>query len=242
MPRRKSRAISTYKAALDFLFSNTNYESAKRLRYNQDTFNLERMHKLLRYVGNPHKKLAAVHIAGTKGKGSTCIMLSEMLISNGYKVGLYTSPHVLSLKERICVNGKMISEAAMVRHVRKIAPVVKKMEDDPPTFFEIMTAIAFMHFVAQNVDLAVIETGLGGRLDSTNVLNPEAVGITSISLDHHMQLGGDITKIAKEKAGIFKNGVPAVSVPETLAGQEWRFSAAVGAALAIFEGDEEAEE
>jgi len=112
--RRRSRAISNYKAALDFLFSNTNYESAKRLRYNTDTFSLDRMNKLLRYLGNPHKKLAAVHIAGTKGKGSTCIMLAEMLVSNGYKVGLYTSPHVLNLRERICVNGRMISEAAMV--------------------------------------------------------------------------------------------------------------------------------
>jgi len=214
MPRRKPRAISTYKAALDFLFSNTNYESAKRLRYNADTFSLDRMNRLLKNFGNPHKKLATVHIAGTKGKGSTCIMLAEMLISNDYKVGLYTSPHVMDLRERICVNGKMISEAAMVRLTKKIAPVVTKMADDPPTFFEILTAIAFQYFIIQNVDLAVVETGLGGRLDSTNVLTPEAIGITTLSIDHQHQLGDDLAKIAKEKAGIFKEGVPAVTVQQ----------------------------
>jgi len=210
--QRRKNTISTYKAALDFLFSATNYESAKRVRYNVDTFSLDRMHLLLKGLGDPHTKLASVHIAGTKGKGSTCTMLSVMLTSNGYKVGLYTSPHVVDLRERICINGKMISEAAMVRLVRKIYPVVKKMADDPPTFFEILTAIAFMHFVNSKVDLAVIETGMGGRLDSTNVIRPECVGITSISIDHQHQLGDTLTKIAKEKAGIFKEGIPAVSV------------------------------
>ena len=209
---KKVKAIGTYKSALDFLFSNTNYETVKRLRYNEDTFSLDRMYRLLKGVGNPHEKLTSVHIAGTKGKGSTCAMLAEMLMASGYKVGLYTSPHVLDLRERICVNRQKISEAAMTRMVRKIAPVVKKMADDPPTFFEILTAIAFMHLVISKVDLAVIETGLGGRLDSTNVLNPEVVGITSISIDHQRQLGDTVGKIAKEKAGIFKSGVPAVSV------------------------------
>ncbi len=216
---KRTRAISTYKAALDFLFSNTNYESVKRLRYNVDTFSLDRMNRLLRGVGNPHKKLAAVHVAGSKGKGSTCTMLAEMLIQNGYKVGLYTSPHVLDLRERIVVNHQIISEAAMVRAVKKVAPMVKKMADDPPTFFEILTAIAFLHFLATNVDIAVVETGLGGRLDSTNVIVPEAVGITNISIDHQHQLGETISKIAREKAGIFKEGIPAVSVmqePETM--------------------------
>ena len=210
--KRKSRGITTYKSALSFLFSNTDYESARRVRYNADTFSLDRMERLLDGVADPHKKLATVHVAGTKGKGSTCTMLAEMLRANGYKVGLYTSPHVLNLRERIRVNGHMISEAAMTRLVRKVAPVIKRMSDDPPTFFEILTAIAFLHFVNEKVTLAVIETGLGGRLDSTNVIMPEAVGITSISIDHHRQLGSTISKIAKEKAGIFKSGIPAVSV------------------------------
>ncbi|MBN2131396.1 MAG: bifunctional folylpolyglutamate synthase/dihydrofolate synthase, partial [Sedimentisphaerales bacterium] len=208
----KPRAIGSYKTALDFLFSNTNYETAKRIRYNEDTFSLDRMYRLLDGVGRPHEALQAVHIAGTKGKGSTCTMLAEMLRAAGFKVGLYTSPHVLNLRERIVVNGQMVSEAAMTRHVRKIAPVVKNMADDPPTFFEIFTAIAFMHFVVNKVDLAVIETGLGGRLDSTNVLTPQAIGITSISIDHQHQLGNTLTKIAREKAGVFKAGVPVVSV------------------------------
>jgi len=212
--KRKSEAISNYKSALNFLFSNTNYESAKRLRYNEDTFNLERMYKLLRGLGKPHEKLAAVHVAGSKGKGSTCTMLAEMLRANGYKVGLYTSPHVLDLRERIQVNGHMVSEAAMTRLVRKVAPVVRRMKADPPTFFEILTAIAFMHFINSKVDIAVIETGLGGRLDSTNVLTPEAIGITSISIDHQQQLGTSLSDIAKEKSGIFKEGIPAVTVPQ----------------------------
>jgi len=210
-PRRGS-GISTYRAALDFLFSNTNYETARRLRYNADTFSLERMNRLLEYLGNPHTKLASVHVAGTKGKGSTCTMLSEMLRSSGYKVGLYTSPHVTDIRERIRVDGEMISESALTRLVKRMVPAIRKMADDPPTFFEIFTALAFMHFVSKRVKITVIETGMGGRLDSTNVLTPECIGITSISLDHQQQLGKTLGDIAREKAGIFKEGVPAVSV------------------------------
>lgn len=204
--------LSTYKAALAFLFSNTNYESAKRYNYNEKTFGLKRMQKLLKAVDCPHEKLASVHVAGSKGKGSTCTMLSQMLTETGYKVGLYTSPHVINLRERIRVKGNMISEAGMIRMVKQIAPVVRSMSDDPPSFFEILTAMAFMHFVKEKVDIAVVETGLGGRLDSTNILKPEVVGITNISIDHHRQLGSTITKIAKEKAGILKKGVQAISV------------------------------
>ncbi|MCH9023414.1 MAG: bifunctional folylpolyglutamate synthase/dihydrofolate synthase [Planctomycetes bacterium] len=209
---RKSGAITTYKSALGFLFSAVNYENINRYAYNEETFGLKRMRKLLSGLDDPHKKLETVHIAGSKGKGSVCTMLSEMLIANDYKVGLYTSPHILNLRERIQINGQMISEAAMVRMVKKIAPVVRQMSDDPPTFFELLTAISFMHFVKEKTDIAVIETGLGGRLDSTNVLSPLVVGITNISVDHHRQLGDTVAKIAKEKAGIFKKSVPAISV------------------------------
>ena len=212
--KKKSSTIKTYQAALSFLFSNTNYETAKRVRYNEDTFNLDRMERLLAALGSPHKKIATVHVAGTKGKGSTCMMLAEMLRSNGYKVGLYTSPHVMDLRERIRINNHVISQAAMTRIVAKMMPVIRKMSDDSPTFFEIMTTIAFIHFAQEKVDIAVVETGLGGRLDSTNVLSPEAIGITSISVDHQRQLGNTLAEIAREKAGIFKHGIPAVSVPQ----------------------------
>ncbi|MBI9018191.1 MAG: bifunctional folylpolyglutamate synthase/dihydrofolate synthase [Phycisphaerae bacterium] len=210
--KKRTTAIKTYRDALAFLFSNTNYETAKRLRYNKDTFDLNRMEVLLEILKDPHKKVKTIHIAGTKGKGSTCTMLSEMLQSNDYKVGLYTSPHVLDMRERIQVDGEMITRDDMIKHVKKLSVAVKKMADNPPTFFEIMTAIAFCHFVNCKVDFAVIETGMGGRLDSTNVIIPEVVGITSLSMDHQAQLGDTIDKIAMEKAGIFKEGIPSFSV------------------------------
>ncbi len=164
---------------------------------------------------NPHKKIHTVHIAGTKGKGSTATMLARMLEANGYDVGLYTSPHVVHLHERITVNAKMISDSEMCGLLNRIyAPVEKMSKTDPPTFFEIMTALAFMYFVDMAVDIAVIETGLGGRLDSTNVIRPKVVGITSLSIDHQNLLGNTIDSIAKEKAGIFKRGVPAITVEQ----------------------------
>ncbi|MHC4076792.1 MAG: bifunctional folylpolyglutamate synthase/dihydrofolate synthase, partial [Planctomycetota bacterium] len=156
-----------------------------------------------------------MHIAGTKGKGSTATMLATMLESNNYKVGLYTSPHVLHLHERITVNSEMISESEMLGLLNRIyAPVEKMAKTDKPTFFEVMTALAFMHFHDCQVDIAVVETGLGGRLDSTNVLKPKVIGITSLSIDHQNQLGNTIDSIAREKAGIFKPGVPVVTVKQ----------------------------
>jgi dihydrofolate synthase/folylpolyglutamate synthase len=173
------------------------------------------MQKLLSLVGNPHKKVRTAHIAGTKGKGSTATMLAKMLEANNYKVGLYTSPHVLSVHERITVNSEMIKKSEILGLLNRIyAPVEKMAKNDCPTFFEIMTAMAFIHFADAEVDIAVIETGLGGRLDSTNVVKPKVIGITSLSIDHQHQLGTTIDSIAKEKAGIFKRGVPAVTVQQ----------------------------
>jgi len=212
--RKQQGAVRTYRAALSFLNSVTDYEKQTRIGYNHTNFNLSRMNRLLSGVGNPHKKLRSVHIAGTKGKGSTAAMLAQMIQNCGYKVGLYTSPHLIDLRERITVNGKMISEAEMTRLVGKVAPVVKRLTNDNPTFFEILTTVAFLHFVAQGVELAVVEAGLGGRLDSTNVLKPEVCAITSISYDHTYQLGHTLEKIAEEKAGIFKSGVPVISAPQ----------------------------
>ncbi len=213
---KPKRAFSRYKQAIDYLFSKTDYERQEYLRYNVTTFNLDRMKKLLSLVGNPHKKTPSVHIAGSKGKGSTATMLAKMLESNGYSVGLYTSPHLVHLHERIRVNSNMISDSEMLGLMNRIHASLEKLEkkDNSPTFFEIMTAFAFMYFVDKDVDIAVIETGLGGRLDSTNVIKPEVIGITSLSIDHQVQLGNTLDSIAREKAGVFKKGIPIVTVQQ----------------------------
>jgi len=212
---KSKKAFKRYQQAIDYLFKRTDYEKEENLRYNVTTFSLERMEKLLSLLGDPHNKIPTVHIAGTKGKGSTATMLAKMLEANDYKVGLYTSPHVLHLHERITVNSEMISDSEMRGLLNRIyAPVEKLSKTDPPTFFEIMTALAFMYFVDKAVDIAVIETGLGGRLDSTNVIKPQLIGITSLSIDHQQQLGETIDRIAEEKAGVLKQGVPTITVQQ----------------------------
>ena len=212
---KSKKAFKSYKEAIKYLYEKTDYEKQRHLRYNVTTFSLDRMEKLLSLVGNPHKKVPTAHIAGTKGKGSTATMLGKMLEVNDFTVGLYTSPHVVHLHERIMVNSKMISEREMLGLLNRIyAPVEKMAKTEKVTFFEIMTALAFMHFVDTDVDIAVIETGMGGRLDSTNVIRPEVVGITSLSIDHQYQLGETIGSIAKEKAGVFKRGVPVITVEQ----------------------------
>lgn len=208
------KVIRGYDSAMRYLFSQTDYEQMLRVRYNSDTFSLDRMRLLLKRLGNPHEKLRAVHIAGTKGKGSTATMLASMLQACGHTVGLYVSPHICDIRERITINGQKIPRTDLTKLIARVAPHVEKMKETRPTFFEIMTAMAFLYFREQNVDIAVVETGLGGRLDSTNVLLPEVCGLTSISMDHMHQLGNDLADIAREKAGIFKKDVPAVSVPQ----------------------------
>jgi len=209
------KPFRTYDEAIKYLYSKTDYEQERHLRYNVDTFNLKRMGQLLTLVGNPHKKIDTVHIAGTKGKGSTATMLAKMLEANDYKVGLYTSPHLVDLHERITVNSQMISKSAMLGLLNRLhKPVEKLSKTSSPTFFEIMTALAFLHFADVETDVAVVETGLGGRLDSTNVIKPKVVGVTSLSIDHQHQLGSTIEEIAREKAGIFKAGVPIVTVQQ----------------------------
>ncbi|HUW19740.1 MAG TPA: folylpolyglutamate synthase/dihydrofolate synthase family protein [Sedimentisphaerales bacterium] len=234
------KPFKSYQDAIGYLFGRTDYEKQTRLSYNVTTFDLRRMQKLLSLLGNPHQKIQTVHIAGTKGKGSTAAMLAKMLEANGYRVGLYTSPHVVSLHERIMVDSVMVSESEMLGLLNRIyAPVEKMAKTSRPTFFEIMTALAFMHFVDTKVDIAVIETGLGGRLDSTNVIKPKVVGITSLSIDHQQQLGSTIDSIAKEKAGIFKPGVPVVTVQQDPAAMRVLRSEAsnVKAPLSVTGGD-----
>lgn len=213
LPDRK-RTIRTYDAAMRYLSAQTDYEQMLRIRYNKDTFNLDRMSNLLTKLGNPQKKLQSVHIVGTKGKGSTATMLAEMLMACGYKVGLYTSPHICDIRERIRINGNIITQAQMTRLINRVQPLIEKMAGDKPTFFEIMTAMAFCEFADEKVDIAVVEAGLGGRLDSTNVLMPAVCGVTSISMDHMHQLGTTLGQIAAEKAGVFKANIPAISVQQ----------------------------
>ena len=166
---------------------------------------LEHTVQLLDEIGNPHKKLRLVHVAGTNGKGSTCSILTKILIDHGLKVGLYTSPHLKKFNERIQINDCQISDEYIATFFNENRAKINEIE---ATFFETTTAMAFNYFKDQVVDYAVIETGLGGRLDSTNVIIPKVCGITSISLDHTEILGDTVEKIAVEKAGIIKEGVP----------------------------------
>lgn len=214
-PVRAKKAFKSYQEALAYLLAKTDYEKEERVRYNVTTFSLERMEKLLSLLDNPHTKINTVHIAGTKGKGSTATMLARMLEANGYSVGLYTSPHLIHLHERITINSEMITEAEVLALMNRMHASIEKLsKDDPPTFFEIMTALAFSYFADRKIDIGVIETGLGGRLDSTNVISPKVVGITSLSIDHKQQLGDTLDRIAMEKAGVFKKGIPAVTVQQ----------------------------
>ena len=199
--------------AVKFLDTLNNYEGLRIVRYNPENFDLSRMRNLLRKMDNPQDRIRTVHIAGTKGKGSTTAMTAAMLEAQGLRVGTYTSPHLVDLRERICINGKMISHEEFAKYTRMIEPIIKKLKP-APTWFDAITAIAFQYFADHKVDIAIIETGLGGRLDSTNVIKPEVSAITSISMDHMQQLGHTLPKIAQEKAGIFKPGVPAITVAQ----------------------------
>ncbi|MBI1338359.1 MAG: bifunctional folylpolyglutamate synthase/dihydrofolate synthase [Phycisphaera sp.] len=211
---RKSSSITNYATALRWLFEHTDYERMRIVSYNNRTFSLERMRRLLDVLGNPHEDIKCVQIAGTKGKGSTCAMLSSMLESCGNTVGLYTSPHLIDLRERITIQGQLIPYAEVIETFRLIEAAASKLSTNPPSFFDIMTATALRHFAEQAVDIAVLETGLGGRLDSTTAVTPLVTGLTQISLDHMNVLGKDLASIAREKAGIMKKGVPAISVEQ----------------------------
>ena len=177
---------------------------------------LENTLRLMAQVGNPHEQLQAIHVAGTNGKGSTSHLIAASLQASGRKVGLFTSPHLISLTERIRINGQPIPEEEVAAFVEKHRELLDKLQ---PSFFETMTVMAFDYFVREKVDIAVVEVGLGGRLDSTNVLTPILSVITNIGLDHTEFLGNTLTKIAREKAGIIKPHVPVVvgeSHPQTI--------------------------
>lgn len=203
-----------YAAALDFLLSRTDYERWPGFNY-ASRFDLRRMEALLQRLDNPHLSTKAVHIAGSKGKGSTSAMIAAGLQAAGYKAGLYTSPHLVTLRERIQVDGKPILKRELESLVAKMRPHVETVDHDKTygelSTFELLTAAAFMQFQQKAVDFQVLETGLGGRLDATNVVTPEVCIITSISLDHTEVLGDTLARIAAEKAGIIKPGRPVVN-------------------------------
>ena len=210
----KADAIGNYTSAVRWLFSHTNYETMRIVPYNTRTFSLDRMRKLLDVLGNPHDQIKCVQIAGTKGKGSTCAMLASVLRACGYTTGLYLSPHLIDLRERISIDGHVIPHGDFADILKEIESNYKTFGDNPPSFFDIMTGAALRYFADQAVDIAVLETGLGGRLDSTTAVNPLVTAMVHISLDHMNILGKQLTQIAREKAGIFKKGVPAISVEQ----------------------------
>jgi dihydrofolate synthase/folylpolyglutamate synthase len=198
-----------YNLALDYLYSFVDYSLKHVSELAKADFSLDRMFALMEALGDPQKNYPIIHVAGTKGKGSTSALCASALRAAGYKVGLYTSPHLEDYCERIQVNGEPISHELMVALVEEIKPAVAKIPK--LTTFEITTALGFMAFAKQNVDAAVVEVGLGGRLDATNVVTPRVSVITSLSMDHMAVLGDTLAKIAGEKAGIVKPGVPVVS-------------------------------
>ncbi|HCS50052.1 folylpolyglutamate synthase/dihydrofolate synthase family protein [Rubinisphaera sp.] len=207
--------FDSYSEAVDWLFNRVNYERLGAGQYGRNDFKLERMQKLLNAIGNPHEQIPVVHIAGTKGKGTTAAIVDSILREAGYRVGLFTSPHMFRIEERFLVNGQPISEERFVNLVTLLAGYVSKTQEETPelspTFFEITTAMAWLYFLEENADLAVLEVGLGGRLDSTNLCRPLVTAISSISLDHTRLLGDTVASITREKAGIIKASVPVMT-------------------------------
>jgi dihydrofolate synthase/folylpolyglutamate synthase len=195
----------TYQQTLDYLFTKLPmYQRVGAAAYKAD---LDNTIDICKALGNPEKKLKCIHVAGTNGKGSSSHMLAAILQQAGYKTGLYTSPHLVDFRERIKINGKMISKTDVVKFVDDYKDIFEKIE---PSFFEWTVGLAFHYFTQQEVDIVIVEVGLGGRLDSTNVINPEVCLITNIGLDHMNLLGDTLQKIAAEKAGIIKSRVPVV--------------------------------
>ncbi len=209
---------STRASALAWLDRRINFERSVPAAATPGTFGLARVRRLLSLLGNPERRFPAVHVAGTKGKGSTVAMIAAICDAAGCRAGRYMSPHVDAIEERICVAGRPISAADLVTAFAAVIPAVEALDraaarrgTSGPTWFEVLTAVAFVHFARARVDLAVLETGLGGRLDATNACRPVLTIITSISLDHMHLLGGTVAKIAAEKAGIVKRGCPVIS-------------------------------
>ena len=202
----------TYHDALTLLYSYTNYERLGMPKYTMAHYDLDRIRTLLNKLGNPHHRFKSLLIAGTKGKGSTSAFAESMIRAAGYRTGLYTSPHLHTFRERIRIGGQLITEAEVSRLVETIQPHTADIEG--LTAFEVITALAFCAFAEANVEVAVLEVGLGGRLDATNVTTPSVAVITSISYDHTQVLGDTLWLIAREKAGIIRPDALVVSAPQ----------------------------
>lgn len=202
-----------YNQALDYLYSFVDYSLKHISELAKAEFNLDRMFALMEELGNPQKNYSVIHVAGTKGKGSVAALCASALKAAGYQTGLYTSPHLWDYTERIQINGEPISHEQLVKLVEEIKPAVAKIPK--LTTFEITTALGLLAFAKNDVTAAVIEVGLGGRLDATNIVTPSVSVITSLSYDHMAVLGNTLTEIAGEKAGIIKEGIPVVSAPQT---------------------------
>ncbi|MHC4083515.1 MAG: bifunctional folylpolyglutamate synthase/dihydrofolate synthase [Planctomycetota bacterium] len=210
---RRPPQIATYTNAVRHLYEQVNFERMRVFRYDESMFKLDRSRQLLEALGNPHEQFRTVHVAGTLGKGSTTAMVASMLEGCGYGVGRYTSPHLVDVRERIAINQQQIGRSDFTELMRQTTAAAAKLGLEP-TFFELLTAMAFKYFADQAVDIAVIEAGLGGRLDATNVVTPEVTLITRIDYDHMHILGQSLTEIAREKAGVFKRRVPALTVEQ----------------------------
>lgn len=203
---------TAYQEALDYIYSFIDYSLKRTFRYSPENFNLGRMEKLAKSLGNPHQGYPIIHVAGTKGKGSVAAMCASVLQAAGYRVGFYTSPHLQDFNERIQVDGESISRADVVTLINEMKPNIAAIPE--LTTFEITTALGMLYFARCGVEAAVFEVGLGGRLDATNIVQPIVSVITSISYDHTYVLGNTLAEIAGEKAGIIKENVPVVSAPQ----------------------------
>ena len=208
-----------YAGAISYLQGLTDFEKSPAVLYSSANYDLQRLRDLLELLGQPHLAAPTVHVAGTKGKGSTAALIAASLTAAGYRVGLYTSPHLHTFRERITINGSLVTPEAFVKAVETARPHIDAINARPVhgrvSWFEALTVIAFLHFASEAVDFQVLETGMGGRLDATNVVPQPLVSvITSISLDHTQILGDTLAQIAREKAGIIKAGRPVVSSPQ----------------------------
>ncbi|TVQ30498.1 MAG: bifunctional folylpolyglutamate synthase/dihydrofolate synthase [Phycisphaeraceae bacterium] len=241
--RKKStvKAFPSYQAAIRCLYDRVDVERTRAVRLTPDLFKLDRMRALMNRLGNPQESLKFVHVGGTKGKGSVAAMTASSLEACGCAVGVYTSPHLVDIRERMTINGQMIPTSVFTELMGRcsIADEANTKRHGQATFFEMTTAMALCWFAEQAVDVAIMEVGLGGRLDATNVIKPEVTAITSISYDHTQLLGNTLPLIATEKAGIFKPGVPALTIqqePEVIEALK-AAAEAVGAPLQVIGKD-----